>query len=88
MVARARDGDLAAFEELVRRHQDRVFRIAYRMLGRPEDAQDVAQEVLLRVWTSLGSFAGGSTFTTWLYRVVINTTSTAGRRQHRHVEQA
>ena len=71
-MARVRAGNTAAFEALLRRHQDRVYRIAYRMLGDREDAEDVTQDVAVQVWRVLSSFAGRSTFSTWLYRVVVN----------------
>ena len=65
-------GNVDAYAELVRRHRRRIYRIALRMLGSPDDADDVTQDVLLSLWTSLGSFSGNSRFTTWLYRVVVN----------------
>ena len=72
LVDRARTGDVEAYEALVRRHRDRIFRIALRMLGDRSDAEDVAQDVVIQLWTGLASFAGTSAFTTWLYRVVVN----------------
>lgn len=72
LVDRARAGDLGAYEMLIRRHRDRIYRIALRMLGSPSDADDVAQDVMIQLWTALSGFAGTSSFTTWLYRVVVN----------------
>lgn len=72
LVGKARTGDLDAFESLVRRHRTRVYRIALRILGDPQDAQDVTQDVFLQVWGALAGFLGGSTFTTWLYRITVN----------------
>ena len=72
LVDKARDGDPDAWEVLVRRHRDRIYRIALRMLGNPEDAEDVAQEVVIQLFTALAGFTGGSSFTTWLYRIVVN----------------
>jgi RNA polymerase sigma-70 factor, ECF subfamily len=72
LVGRARAGDRTAYEELVRRHRDRIYRIALRMLGNAADADDVAQDVVIQLWTALSGFAGTSAFTTWLYRVVVN----------------
>lgn len=72
LVEKARAGDLMAYEMLVRRHRDRIYRIALRMLGNPADADDVAQDVVIQLWTALSGFAGTSSFTTWLYRVVVN----------------
>lgn len=72
LVAAARDGDLAAFGLLVRRHQVAVYRVALRMLGSHADAEDVAQEAFVQAWRSLARFRGDSSFGTWLYRIVTN----------------
>ncbi len=72
LVARARDGDRAAFDELVLRHEDRVFNMALRMLGNADDALDLAQEVFLSAYRALHGFEGKALFSTWLYRVTVN----------------
>jgi RNA polymerase sigma-70 factor (ECF subfamily) len=72
LVTKARGGDVDAYEVLVRRHRDRIYRVALRMLGNPHDAEDVAQDVVIQLWTALTGFAGASSFTTWLYRIVVN----------------
>jgi len=72
LVEKARSGDVDAYEVLVRRHRGRIYRIALRMLGNPHDAEDVAQDVVIQVWTALAGFTGASLFTTWLYRIVVN----------------
>ena len=72
LVDAARAGDAAAFAELVHRHQERVYRVALRMLGSDADAQDVAQETFVRAWGSLRRFRGDSTVQSWLYRIVTN----------------
>lgn len=72
LIDKARGGDAAAFGMLLRRHQDRVYRIALRILGNPQDAEDVTQDVAVQLWRVLATFAGGSTFSTWLYRIVVN----------------
>jgi RNA polymerase sigma-70 factor (ECF subfamily) len=72
LVGKARSGDVDAFEMLVRRHRGRIYRIALRMLGNSDDAEDVAQDVVIQVWTALAGFTGASSFTTWLYRIVVN----------------
>lgn len=72
LVGKAQHGDLDAYEVLVRRHRSRIYRIALRMLGDPHDAEDVAQDVVIQLWTALTGFAGDSSFTTWLYRIVVN----------------
>jgi RNA polymerase sigma-70 factor, ECF subfamily len=72
LVNKARAGDLDAYEVLVRRHRDRIYRIALRMLGDRHDAEDIAQDVVIQLWTALAGFTGASSFTTWLYRIVVN----------------
>jgi RNA polymerase sigma-70 factor (ECF subfamily) len=72
LIARVRIGDVEAYEALIRRHRDRIYRIALGMLGDRHDAEDVAQEVIIQLWTAAAGFNGTATFTTWLYRVVVN----------------
>ena len=71
LVRRAKGGDRAAFEELVRRHQDRVFAVARGVVGSPEDAADVTQETFIAVLRHIGTFHEGSLFTTWLHRIAL-----------------
>ncbi len=73
LVARAREGDTQAFEELVRAHTRAVYGHAVRFFGSPDPAEDVVQEVFIKVYRSIGSFDGTSAFSTWLYRVTRNT---------------
>ena len=72
LAVRAGAGDIAAFEELVRLHQNQVFSIALRMSGNREDALDISQETFVRVWRALPQFNSESKFSTWLYRIVSN----------------
>jgi RNA polymerase sigma-70 factor (ECF subfamily) len=72
LVARARAGDAGAFERLVGAHADRVFALLLRLLGDRSEAEDVAQEVVLRAWQGIGRFEGRSDFFTWLYRIALN----------------
>jgi RNA polymerase sigma-70 factor (ECF subfamily) len=72
LVARLRARDPAAFEELVRTYQHRVFGVALRMLGARADAEDVAQEVFLRVYRAVGEFRGEARLSTWLYGITSN----------------
>ena len=72
LVSRAAAGEEAAFEDLVRRHQERVYRLACRLTGDEADAADVLQETFLQVFRHLGEFRGEARFTTWLFRVVTN----------------
>ena len=72
LVARAREGDAAAFGELVLRHQSAVYRAALAAVGVPSDADDVAQEAFLLAYTRLGSFRGAASFKTWLLTITWN----------------
>ncbi|WP_298362059.1 RNA polymerase sigma factor [uncultured Litoreibacter sp.] len=73
----AQDGDAAALEDVVRSIQDRVFRLATRMLADPVAAQDATQEILIRIVTKLSTYRGDSAFETWVYRVATNYLLTA-----------
>jgi len=72
LVAQAKNGDLAALEKLVLRHQAWIYNIAVRMVFHAEDAEEVTQEVLVKVITKLSTFKGESRFRTWLYRIAAN----------------
>jgi RNA polymerase sigma factor (sigma-70 family) len=72
LVLHARAGDRKALEDLIERHQAWIYNIALRMLFHPHDAEDAAQEILIKVVTRLSSFEGRSSFRTWLYRIVVN----------------
>jgi len=71
-VAKARDGDQDAFRGLVERRSRSIYRLAYRMTGRPEDAEDVVQDTFVRAYRQLGRFEARSNFATWLYRIGFN----------------
>ena len=71
-VALAKGGDEDAFRLLVERHGRGVYRLAYRMTGRPEDAEDVVQEAFVRAYRQLDRFEARATFATWLYRIAFN----------------
>jgi RNA polymerase sigma-70 factor (ECF subfamily) len=72
LVARAQAGDVTAFRRLVERHQRRAFSIAFALVRDEHDANELVQDAFLRVFKSLGTFQGGSTFFTWLYRIITN----------------
>jgi RNA polymerase sigma factor (sigma-70 family) len=72
LVERAKSGDRGALEKLVLRHQAWIYNIAVRMVFRPHDAEEVTQEVLVKVITKLSTFKGESQFRTWLYRITAN----------------
>lgn len=83
LVTKIRGGDADAYEVLIRRHRDRIYRIALRMLGNPHDAEDIAQDVIIQLWTAVAGFTGAATFTTWLYRLVVNRCLNHKRRARR-----
>lgn len=72
LVARAQAGDQAAFEELILLHAPAVYRMLARVLGNPADAEEVAQEALLRAWRGLPNYRAEARFSTWLYRIALN----------------
>lgn len=72
LVARASQGSYEALDELIKKHQRFIYNIALRMTGNTYDAEDVTQEILIKVITKLSSFDGRSLFSTWLYRIVTN----------------
>lgn len=72
LFAAAEQGDLKAFEEVVRRYQNRVYRLAYGMTGNAAEAEEVVQETFLRVFRGLDSFRGQSAPSSWIYRVAAN----------------
>jgi RNA polymerase sigma factor (sigma-70 family) len=74
LVRQARHGDLAAYDELVKRHQERIYATIYHMTSNHEDANDLAQESFIKAFQALKSFKGGSSFYTWLYRIAVNKT--------------
>jgi RNA polymerase sigma-70 factor, ECF subfamily len=74
LVRRARNGELEAYDELVRRYQERIYATIYHMTSNHEDANDLAQESFIKAFQALKSFKGGSSFYTWLYRIAVNKT--------------
>jgi RNA polymerase sigma factor RpoE len=74
LVKRAQRGDMRAFDELVRRYQERIYATVYHMTANHEDANDLAQESFIKAYQALKSFKGDSSFFTWIYRIAINKT--------------
>ncbi|NLV73947.1 MAG: sigma-70 family RNA polymerase sigma factor [Chloroflexi bacterium] len=85
LIARCQRGDAAAFADLVAITQNSVFNMAYRILSNREDAQDAAQEVYVRVWQGLPGYRSDSKFSTWLYRVTVNTCLNRKRQLRREL---
>lgn len=84
LAAALKRGDQSAFEELVRRHQGRVYAIAYRMTSNREDALDVAQEALLKAYRKIDSWAPTGSFSAWITRLAANQSIDHLRRTKRH----
>jgi RNA polymerase sigma-70 factor (ECF subfamily) len=83
LISRARDGDVAAFEQLTDAHADRLYSTVLRLIGNRSDAEDVVQETLLRAWRGIGRFQGRSMYFTWLYRIAINEANRALEKRSR-----
>jgi RNA polymerase sigma-70 factor (ECF subfamily) len=81
LIADSLEGDTAAFGELVRRYQDRLYTTVYRLVDNADDALDVVQEAFLHAYQSLGSFKGDALFFTWLHRIGVNTAISLKRKK-------
>ena len=86
LVTAASRGDVEAFAKLVRDNSSLVYRVALRILG-SDDAQDASQEVWVRVWRNIRNFKGESAFSTWLYRITVNTCLSARQKESRRDER-
>lgn len=72
LVKRAQNGDYSAFEELVRIYQNKIYALSINLAGNREDAQDLAQEALIKAFRAIGSFRNEADFGTWIYRITVN----------------
>lgn len=81
LVEQAKQGNIQAFETLILTYEKMVYNIAFRMLQHSEDARDISQEVFLKAYRSLANFDGKSKFSTWLYRIAVNTCIDEIRKQ-------
>ena len=86
LAVAASKGDVEAFAKLVRDHSSLVYRVALRILG-VDDAQDASQEVWIRVWRNIRNFRGESAFSTWLYRITVNTCLSIRQKESRRDER-
>lgn len=86
LVELAQQGDYAAYEEIVRRYQDKAFRLAFSLMKNESDAQDVVQEAFLNMYRKLETFEGKSQFGSWMYRVVTNAALMRLRKKRRRSE--
>ncbi len=85
-IERILRGDATAFRELVNRHKDYAFTLAYRILNSREDAEEAAQDAFVRAYNGLAAFNRDAKFTTWLYRIVVNCALTVQQRRKARTE--
>ncbi|ATF10796.1 RNA polymerase sigma factor SigW [Brevibacillus sp. HB1.2] len=81
LTQRAKRGDREAFAELIEIYKDKIFQLAYRMVGNRQDAEDIAQETFLRVYANLHSYDDSYKFSTWIYRIATNLCIDRGRKK-------
>lgn len=84
LVQRARRGDADAFNELVLRHQDKIFNAVYRFCGNHEDAADITQRAFINAYRKISEFDGDAAFSTWMYRIAFNQSISYRRENSRH----
>ena len=84
LIERCKRGDLAAFNDLVRKYEKQVYNFAYRLTGNYDDANDVAQDAFLRVFNAIGTFRGDASFSTWLFRITTNVFLDERKRARAH----
>ncbi len=88
LVARARRGDMPAYDALVRRYQERIYATVYHMTSNHEDANDLTQESFIKAFQALKSFKGGSSFYTWIYRIAVNKTINFLKQRKNHASMS
>lgn len=85
IIARCKQGDLSAFDELIHNYEKQVYSFAYRMTGNYDDANDIAGEAFIKVFQAIDTFRGDSNFSTWLFRIVTNTFLDHRKRSKAHI---
>lgn len=88
LVKRAKQGDLLAYDELVRRYQERIYATVYHMTANHEDANDLAQDAFIKAYRALRSFKGDSSFFTWVYRIAINKTINFLKQRKKRIQMS
>ena len=88
LVQRAQKGDMGAYDELVRRNQERIYATIYHMTSNHEDANDLAQETFIKAYQALKSFKGGASFYTWVYRIAVNKTINFLKQRNRRSQMS
>ena len=85
IIERCKQGDLSAFDDLVRRYEKQVYNFAYRMTGNYDDASDIASDAFVKVYNAIETFRGDAHFTTWLFRIVTNLYLDERKRSKAHM---
>lgn len=88
LVRKAQSGDMLAYDELVKRNQERIYATIYHMTAHHEDANDLAQETFIKAFQALKSFKGDSSFYTWLYRIAVNKTINFLKKRKKHTHMS
>jgi RNA polymerase sigma-70 factor (ECF subfamily) len=86
LVKHAKEGDLSAYDELVRRYQERIYATIYHMTANHEDTNDLAQEAFIKAYRALKSFKGDSSFFTWIYRIAVNKTINFLKQRRKRIQ--
>ncbi len=84
LILRAQKKDVAAFEQLMERYRKSVYSTCFRMAGNPEDAADMAQEAMLKIFRSMDKFRGNAKLSTWIYRITVNACLDELKKIQRH----
>lgn len=84
LVERARQQDLAAYDELIRRYQRKIYQLVYNMTSNRQDAEDLVQDVFVKAYTAMKYFKGDSSFYTWVYRIAVNRTINFLKKRNRN----
>ncbi len=86
LAGKAASGDINAFETLIIKYEKTIYNVALRMMTSPEDAKDVSQNVLIKIYNNISHFKGDSLFSTWIYRITVNTCIDEIRKNKRRSE--
>ncbi len=86
LVERAQRGDITAFDQLIRRHHGRIYALIYHLVGNREDAEDATQSAFLRAYRALSGFRGAAAFSSWMYRIAVNTALNFIKQRRRQAE--
>lgn len=86
LIKNSQNGDVKAFEELIAAYQKQIYNIAYRLIGNYHDASDMTQETIIKIFRSIGGYRGEAAFSTWIYRITVNTCRDELNRRQRKKE--